>query len=500
MCNLTSLFAVVSLLLSSSINVSAQSISTNLDRYFQALHRDHEMNGNVAVSENDTIIYHHSFGFKDFAAHKINDANSQFELASISKLFTATAILQLKDKGLIDLDIPFQHYFPDFPYPTITIRHLLSHTSGLPDIEVLVDSLIAKNPDKQFTIHDDLQNIIIYAHGHALKFQPGAQWSYSSAGYHLLALLIEKISGQTLAAYTHDHIFQIAGMGHSYIQTAMSQKHDPDRTKNYQYSNHFEAKLQLMDTLSDWREWTYNLALETGGSGVVSTSGDMLHFDAALNAGRLLKHQTLEEAYTPYRLTNGQPAQPFDFTYCGLGWFILKDTLQGRIVWGSGSNPGAISFFARNLTRRRSLIVLHNIKSNPFDDLKALDILNGKAVAYHASLAFIYAEDLYKDGPKYADAHLERLYPDTARYVLTESEIDRAALEFRRVGLKGQAVATCEMHVRIFPRSADAFRNYALTLAEYGQTTMAIAAYKRAVELDPNDSESKDALKKLERD
>lgn len=480
--------------------ISDGSLSDRLDYYYQALSRDHEMNGNVGASENGRTIYRQCFGFKDVAAEKVNDSNSQFELASVSKLFTAVAVLQLKDRGLVDLDVPFQQYFPEFPYAKITTRHLLSHTSGLPDIETLIDSMIAKNPTKQFTIYDEPENMQIYSKGHALKFQPGEQWGYSSAGYHLLALLVEKISGQTLADYTRDYIFKPAGMDHSYIQTTMSQKQELDRTKNYQYNNHFEAKLQWVDTLHDLKEWTYNLALETGGSGIISTVTDMLYFDAALNAGKLLKQATLEEAYTPYKLNNGLPARPFDITYCGLGWFIFKDTSNGRIVWGSGANPGAISFIAHNTDRHQCLVVLHNIKCNPFNDLKAVDILNGQKVTYRASLAFAYAQDLYKNGRAYADTCFKKLYTDTVGYILTESDLDRAALEFRRMGLMEQALTVCELHVRTFPESADAFKNYGITLAGYGRKESAIAAYKKAIELNPGDEESKKALNKLNGD
>src|ERR1700743_733328 len=191
------IFIGILLLEMAIVEVSAQSVTQNLDSYYQALSHNYEMNGNVAASQNGRTIYQRSFGFKDIAAQGVNDKNSQFELASVSKLFTAVAVLQLKDRALVNLDTPFQYYFPEFPYTKITIRNLLSHTSGLPDIETLVDSLITKNPDKQFTIHDDLQNIINYSRGHTLNFKPGERWGYSSLGYHLLGLLVEKISGQT---------------------------------------------------------------------------------------------------------------------------------------------------------------------------------------------------------------------------------------------------------------------------------------------------------------
>jgi CubicO group peptidase (beta-lactamase class C family) len=484
-------------LLLTYVPVFAQSINKNLDQYYKALNADHEMNGNVLAAQNDQILYSKSFGFSDVAANKQNDQNSQFELASVSKLFTATAVLQLKDKGLIGLDVPFQHYFPDFPYADITVRHLLAHTSGLPDIEGLVDSLFAKHPDTVWSIHSDLAALALYSRGHALAFKPGDKWSYSSLGYHMLALLVEKVSGQTLAVYTQEHIFKPSGMTHSYIQTSFAQKNEPHRTKNYMYNNHYEMKLQLVDTLNDWKEWTHNLGLITGGGGIISTTLDLLHFDSALRSGKLLKPQTLEEAYTPYRLNNSQPSQPFDITYCGLGWFIFKDTSHGRVVWGSGANPGTISFYASNMYKKQCFVVLHNVKCNPLHDLDALEILNGKPLVYHASLAFLYAHDLYTKKREQADERVLKLLEDTAIYAMKESELDRVSLEFRRAGLKTLATETCEMHIRIFPQSADAFKDYAQTLSEYGQKDKAIEAYKKVLELNPNDAESKENVKKL---
>ncbi|WPU92027.1 serine hydrolase domain-containing protein [Mucilaginibacter sabulilitoris] len=209
------LFAVVIGVLIYCTSVSVQPISKTLERYYSALQADYEMNGNVLAAQNDHIFYQQSFGYRDMAAKVPNDAETQFELASVSKLFTVTVVLQLKEKGLV----------------------------------------------------------ILYSHGHILPSRPGEKWSYSSLGYHFLALLVEKVSGQTLAAYTRDHIFLPAGMNNSYIQTSLSQKLQPRRTKNYQYNNHYETKLQLMDTLNDWKEWTHNLALMTGGSGINILNG-----------------------------------------------------------------------------------------------------------------------------------------------------------------------------------------------------------------------------------
>lgn len=497
MLNLERSFLVLMTLLLMSNTVSAQSAGQHLDKYYHSLAADNEMNGNVLLTGDGHMLYQKSFGFSDAEAGKLNNADAQFELASVSKLFTATAVLQLKDKGLVGLDLPFQHYFPTFPYPGVTLRHLLSHTSGLPDIEALVDPIFAKHPDTVWSIHDDLAALIPFSRDHAPGFKPGDKWAYSSLGYHLLALLVEKISGQTLSAYTRDHIFKPAGMEHSYIQITFAQKNEVHRTRNYMYSNHYEMKLQWVDTLQDWKEWTHNLGLITGGGGIISTTRDLTKFDEALRSGKLLRPATWVEACTPYRLNDGQLAQPFDITYCGLGWFIFKDSSHGRIVWGSGANPGTISFLASNLDQKQCFVVLHNVKCNPMHDLDALAILNGKPLTYHAALAFRYAHDLYTLPREQADTKVMQQIADTATYAMRESELDRASLEFRRAGLKAHALAVCEMHVRLFSQSADAFKDHAQTLAEYGQKEKAIEAYKAALRLNPSDTESQEKLKKL---
>jgi CubicO group peptidase (beta-lactamase class C family) len=98
----------------------------------------------------------------------------------------------------------------------------------------LLEPLIKKDPQRQFTIHDDMQAIIVYNRTHRLRFEPGEKWGCSSAGYYLLALLVEKTGGQSLPDDLRDNIFKPDGMKHTFVQTAMSQKNDPLRTKTYQ--------------------------------------------------------------------------------------------------------------------------------------------------------------------------------------------------------------------------------------------------------------------------
>lgn len=130
-----------------------KSAAQKLDDYFTALAKKGEINGRALIAENGKVVYEKSFGYADVEARKLNTKDTEFQLASIAKTFTAIAVLQLKEKGKLGLDDKFVKHFPDFPYPEITIRHLLSHTSGLPDYE-LFDKLIKENPDRVFENKD----------------------------------------------------------------------------------------------------------------------------------------------------------------------------------------------------------------------------------------------------------------------------------------------------------------------------------------------------------
>jgi CubicO group peptidase (beta-lactamase class C family) len=272
-------FSILFFLITTEFTLCAQNVSETLYNYLASASRESGMNGNLLFASNGKANFKKSFGYANFENKILNTDSTLFPLASISKTFTSVAVLQLKEKGKLKLDDPFIKYFPDFPFATITIRQLLSHTSGLPDMEAILDSLVNKQPDKIFTNADVLPALKIYAAHHSLLFQPGESWRYSNVGFQLLAVLVEKISKQPFALYVKKNIFQPAGMPNSYVQTNLSQTQENNRTVNYQYNNHFEMRLQKMDTLKDWREWTYSLTGLYGSSNVVSNTIDLFNYD-----------------------------------------------------------------------------------------------------------------------------------------------------------------------------------------------------------------------------
>ena len=180
------LFSIASLTLSYH-GLGQNEVSNRLDSLFQSLYNYNQINGNVLIARRGSVIYKHSFGFADFASKKPNNDSSGFTLASTSKIFTSAAILQLRDRGKLRLDDSFIRYFPDFPFPGITIRNLLSHTSGLPDYELYEDQ-IRQQPDKIFTNKDILPSLKMWKK--PLRFEAGEKWSYSNTNFCLQTYLV----------------------------------------------------------------------------------------------------------------------------------------------------------------------------------------------------------------------------------------------------------------------------------------------------------------------
>jgi CubicO group peptidase (beta-lactamase class C family) len=475
----------------------AQTIIPQLDQYLAALHMNNELNGSILVAENGEVLYKKSFGYADFAGKIENTDTTLLNIASVSKTFTAIAVLQLKEKNKLRLDDTFIKYFPGFPYPGITIRQLLSHTSGLPDSEPILDSIIAKNPGKLFHNTDIIPALTIYKNSKQLPFDPGQGWRYSNAGYALLALLIEKVSKQSFADYMKKNVFIPAGMMHTYVQTSLSEKNDKNRAATYMYSNHFEMKLQQMDTLSHMKEWTYNLAGLTGSTNVISCTRDLLQYDKALYSSKLVKPATMEEAFTPVRVNGKENIAVQGLSY-GLGWFVEKDSIRGKTVSHSGAAPGIVTYFIRNLSRKQTVIILMNVQASAFNISAVLDILDNKLVVYKKSAAFAYARDIYEKGPDNAFAGLLKNRGDTSQYVLTEKDMSRVGLEFGRTRCcQNYALEAYKINTLLFPQSWKVYDDYAAALARNGKKEEAEIMFRKSLSLNPENRNAIGFLKEV---
>ena len=477
-----------------------QAQSAEIDSLFNSEVQQFAFNGNVLITEKGKIVYDHSFGYADVEGARLLNENSCFHLASVSKTITSTVILQLKDKGKLRLDDPVIKYLPDFPYPAITIRHLLSHTSGLPDFQIF-EALHREDTGRIFSNEDLIPALKRYDRPMPA---PGEKWSYSNTGYALLALVVERISGMTFPAYLEKYIFKPAGMQHTYVQTSLLPVNDTGRTVNYDFPSYNPSRLKRVSSMPHLRIPSVILGGIYGPGNVVSNTGDLLRFDEALYNGKLLKPATLEEAFTPARLNNGEKAAMGwgnGVSWYGLGWQILQDSSMGKVVWHTGGAPGMVTVFMRNLTRRQTVIVLDNVTHRKVheDGMNTLYLLNKKQLPSpgKSSLAAIYVKALLKDGAEHAITVFNDLKSDTAHYYLDEMEMNIRGLEMLFDGQQQAGVEVLRLNTLLFPLSWNVYDSYAEALSFTGKKEDAVIMYRKSIRMNPDNKGGKEALEKI---
>lgn len=291
--------ATFSFLVVTGVSAIAQNKQINLDQFFSALSRDQQFNGNVLVAENGKIIYEKSFGFADFSSKRLNTTKSSFPIASITKTFTATAILQLYEQAKLNVNDPIIKYLPDFPYPTITIRHLLSHTSGLQPYDKFFDTLRLVYPDTIFTNADIISRFTVVKK--PLLYQPGANGNYDNINFVFLALIVEKISGIPYSDYIKKHILKRAGMNNTIIPIFSFYHYTLKEKKNlsntYRFPYLYSDNPEKTDTIQAVAKYWYNYNFKGFGE-IISTTEDLLKYDKALYNDRLLSDNILKDAYS----------------------------------------------------------------------------------------------------------------------------------------------------------------------------------------------------------
>jgi len=349
------------------------SINKQLDKFLRGQQNYFRFNGNVLVADKGKIIFQKSYGYANFDSQRLLNDTSVFELASVSKQFTATAILILKDQGKLNFTDSLRQYFPELPYPGITIRHMLTHTSGLPDYESAMNEKWDKT---KVAFNKDMIGFLAKEKPPVL-FAPGTNWTYSNTAYAILASVIEKVSGQTYSDFLAANIFQPLGMKHTRIyNTRRSLK---DTIANYAYGFVYIDSLKKYFIPDSLKNFSYVIYLDgIQGDGVVnSTTGDLLKWDRAVKNHTLLKEETQKEMLKGQAIVDTLK----NFQY-GFGVFLEKNDL-GNIISHSGGWPGYSTYLARNADKDQTYVLLsNNNSSSPAIGIALQNIIAGKPVAF----------------------------------------------------------------------------------------------------------------------
>lgn len=323
-----------------------------LKQFMTGQHDYFRFNGNVLVAKGGNIIYQQDLGFADFnSKRKLNDSTA-FELASVSKQFTAMAIMILKERRQLTYDDNVKRFFPDFPYENITVRNLLTHTSGLPEYEEQFE----KNWDhKKIAFNKDVLEMLKQRKD-TLLFKPGSKWQYSNTGYAVLASIIEKTWGTDYDKFLTRFIFQPLGMTHTFIYNSRrtTGKIPANYALGFVYSDSLKRYI-LPDSLSKF-DYVYYLDGIVGDGCVNSTTGDLLKWDRALYTNKLVSKATLDEMLSP--LVQMSPRDSANFY--GFGVMVQPKSPRGKVISHTGGWPGYSTLVVRRTDIDETIIALSN--------------------------------------------------------------------------------------------------------------------------------------------
>lgn len=492
----------------------AQDQLTSEKKFFAELAKLKQHNGNILIANQGKTLVDFCSGYADFQHSRLNSPQTQFNLASIAKVMTATAVLQLRDKNKFKLDEPVKKYLKEFPYKDITIRHLLTHTSGLPDLELFED-LVKQFPDTVITNKNVLPELSKWKYG--LYFKPGEELRYCNTEYNVLALLIEKTSHINYADYMATYIFKPGGMKTAYVATYPGATGLNDAGLAIpQMRPHpgYDPAFVPTDSISRFRYLTYNNSGTVGQGNIICTTTDLLQFDRAYFSGKLIKQSTIDEALVPVKLNNNavyfspqMDTMPGEGKMCyGLGWEIFEQPLFGKSVGHGGFKFGLATFYLHNLDKNQTILGYDNTAGSEFGRLlnSTLLLLNNyppMEFRTKQSLVTRYGTALVSKGIDHGAVVFNANKADTASYYLNEGEMNNLGYDLfynsTFAGHRKLALEVFKLATLIFPDSFNTYDSYGQLLRDMGKRAEAILMYKKSIVLNPDNEDGRKILTEL---
>ena len=328
---------------------------TMMENLVRAVHEKGGFTGTWLYAEKGGIVSKGAIGVNDLEKGIPIAEDMVFDLASVTKQFTASAVMLLRRRGLLSLDDAVTKFFPDIPFPGVTVRHLLTHTGGLPDYE----EWITKTATAEKTIPgNDIIIRFLKESGEKAAFAPGEKWAYCNTGYCVLAQIVETVSGVPFEDFLEQNIFIPAGMTATKIY---HRRKDGLAIPNLALGMVLENGRYLLPDDSVSQNDVVPLDGVNGDGLVHSNIFDLFRWDRVLREGTILTHEEQAEMYTPCRLNSGE--LPVDDEedgnpHYGFGWEIIHDPEHGLIVCHSGFWPEYSTWYERFLDEDKVLIKL----------------------------------------------------------------------------------------------------------------------------------------------
>jgi CubicO group peptidase (beta-lactamase class C family) len=366
------IFALFLLVLCSIPSFGQDAAIAKVDEFVRAEMQKQKIPGvSLAIVKDGQIVYAKGYGLANVEHNVAVKPETVFQSGSIGKQFTAAAVMLLVEEGKISLDDKINKYFVDAPttWSGITVRHLLTHTSGMGDYP------------RDFDLRADYTEDELYKKikSAPLAFQPGERWAYSNLGYVTLGILINKVSGKFYGDFLQERVFKPLGM----MTARIISEADiiPNRAAGYRL-----VKGEIKN-----HEWVSPSVNTTADGALYLTVYDMAKWDAALYGEKLLKKTSLEQMWTPVKLNDGK-THPY-----GFGW-LLNEINGKRIVEHGGAWQGFKAFIARYPDEKLTVVVFANLIN-----ANEARIAHGVAANYNPSLAPPIAKIIEDKEPKVTD-------------------------------------------------------------------------------------------------
>jgi CubicO group peptidase (beta-lactamase class C family) len=313
-----------------------------IDQWLEELYSEKKFNGGVLITKEGKSVLAKTYGFTSSKKTEKLENNSSFRLASISKQFTASGIMLLKEKELINYDDLVSKYISNFPYNDVTIRNLLNHTSGIPDSYLY---LAKKAKDNIGVLTNEKALKLIIENKLENHLEPNNAYEYSNTNYIILARIIELISNQSFEKYMKENIFIPLGMHNTRVWNLLSE----DKT--------FKGKTDGFEDLAgEIREINPTFVDGVAGDGgIFSSIHDFIIWDTFWYKNKLISNENMKEAFKRPTLNNGKTSN------YGFGWVIINED----VVMHNGAWLAANSYFIRNTKKKTSFVLLDN-SSNLF--------------------------------------------------------------------------------------------------------------------------------------
>ena len=461
--------------------VLAQDKPAKIEEALTLAHKYGQFNGSVLVAENGKVIYKKGFGLANMEWNIPNTPATKFRLGSITKQFTSMLILQLAEQGKLKLDGKISDYLPDYRQDIgqrVTIQHLLTHTSGIPSYTSQPDFFkdVSRNP---YTVAEFVQK---YA-SRDLEFEPGTKFSYNNSGYFLLGAIIEKVTGKPYEQVLKENILDPLGMkntGYDHQATII-----PGRAAGYVKTPDGYVNAPYLD-----------MSIPYAAGSLYSTVEDLYLWDQALYTDKLISARSKELMFKPF------------LEHYAFGWIVtdapfkVKDEPVQIIAHDGGIN-GFSTTIVRFVAQKNLIVMLDNTSQGQY--LSRLSEIIGR-ILYNQphnppkmSIAAVIFRTIAEKGIEAGLAQYRDLKTkQPVAYDFGEAELNRLGYQLLRAGKIKESIEVFKLNVEMYPQASNTYDSLGEAYMASGERDLAVQNYKKSLELNSQNTNAAEMLKRLE--